>query len=265
MISKVINLREERDGYTPTLTTYILDNKSLGVSKRPAVLVCPGGGYVNCSAIEAEPIVMQFLSAGFNAFLLNYSVSPAKYPAALEEVSRAVEIIRENAEEWGVFEDKIAVCGFSAGAHLAASLGVFWNREPIKSAGKKNKPNALILSYPVITSGEAAHRGSFEQLCGDDAELIKKMSLENQVTSDTPPTFLWHTFEDAAVPVENSLLFASALRSCNVPFELHIYPKGGHGLSLLKEETGLLPGSRFSENAKGWMALACGWLKEVFE
>lgn len=265
MINKVINLREEENGCMPTLTTYILDNENLGVSKRPAVLVCPGGGYARCSEIEAEPIVMQFLAAGFNAFLLKYSVAPQKYPRALEEASRAVEIIRENADEWGVEKDKIAVCGFSAGGHLAASLGVFWNQEPIKTADEKNKPNALILAYPVITSGEKAHRGSFQQLCGDDEELVKKMSLENQVTKATPPTFLWHTFEDPAVPVENSLYFAAALREKNIPFELHIYPKGGHGLALVRKDTKLAPDAAVSENAKGWMGLCCSWLEEVFE
>lgn len=265
MICKVIKLREEEDGYAPSLTTYLLDNSGLPVEKRPAVLVCPGGAYSGCAGIEAEPVAMQFAAAGFNAFVLRYSVFPNRYPKALEELSKAVEIIRENADEWGIKKDKIAVCGFSAGGHLAASLGVFWNSEPIKTPNQANKPNAMILSYPVITSGEKAHRGSFENLCGDDAELVEKMSLEKRVSKDTPPTFLWHTFADNAVPVENSLFFADALRKHDVPFEMHIYPKGSHGLSLLKKETGLTEGAEIGENAKGWIGLACGWLKEVFE
>lgn len=261
MINKVINLREE-DG--PTLTTYILDDIKRNVSKRPAVLVCPGGGYGGCADIEGEPVAMRFLAAGFHAFVIRYSVAPHKYPRALEEISKAVEIIRENADEWMIDKDKIALCGFSAGSHLACSLGVFWNSEPIKTKDGKNKPNAMILSYPVITSGEKAHRGSFKNLCGNDNELIEKMSLEKQVTTDTPPSFLWHTFTDSAVPVENSLLFAGALRENNIPFEMHIYPKGRHGLSLANPDTGLESADEVSNNLPGWIDLACGWLWEVF-
>lgn len=265
MINKVIKLREEENGYTPTLTAYILDDIKRNVTTRPAVLVCPGGGYSGCADIEAEPVVMRFLAAGFHAFVLRYSVYPNKYPKALEELSKSVEIIRENADEWMIDKDKIAVCGFSAGSHLACSLGVFWNQEPIKTENETNKPNAMILSYPVITSGEKAHRGSFNCLCGDDAELVKKMSLETQVTKDTPKTFLWHTFTDSAVPVENSLLFAGALRENNIPFELHIYPEGPHGLSLVNADTGLNPDTKVSVNTKDWINLACNWLWEVFE
>lgn len=264
MINKVFKLREEENGYTPTLTTYILDNTGLAVSKRPAVLVCPGGGYSGCAPIEAEPVAMRFLAAGFNAFVLRYSVYPSRYPKALEEVSKSVEMIREHADEWGIEKDKIAVCGFSAGSHLACSLGVFWNQEPIKTENEANKPNAMILSYPVITSGEKAHRGSFNNLCGDDKELVEKMSLEKQVNKDTPKTFLWHTFSDAGVPVENSLLFANALREHDIPFEMHIYPEGRHGLSIVNKEVGLGDDEKVSRNAKGWIDLACSWLKEVF-
>ena len=263
MINKVIPLREEENGYTPTLTTYILDK--IRNDTRPAVLICPGGAYSGCADIEAEPIAMRFMAAGFHAFILRYSVYPNKYPKALEEVSKSVQIIRQNAGEWHIDKDKIAVCGFSAGSHLACSLGVFWNQEPIKTADESNKPNAMILSYPVITSGEKAHRGSFDNLCGDNPELVEKMSLEKRVTKDTPKTFLWHTFADQAVPVENSLLFANALREHDIPFELHIYPEGRHGLALSIPDTGLTKDDVVSTNVKGWIDLACNWLWEVFE
>lgn len=263
MINKVIPLREEENGYTPTLTTYILDK--IRNDTRPAVLICPGGAYGGCADIEAEPIAMRFMAAGFHAFILRYSVYPNKYPKALEEVSKSVQIIRQNAGEWHIDKDKIAVCGFSAGSHLACSLGVFWNQESIKTADESNKPNAMILSYPVITSGEKAHRGSFDNLCGDNPELVEKMSLEKRVTKDTPKTFLWHTFADQAVPVENSLLFANALREHDIPFELHIYPEGRHGLALAIPDTGLTKDDVVSTNVKGWIDLACNWLWEVFE
>lgn len=262
MINKVINLRENIEP-KPTLTTYILDDSMKNGAKRPAVLVCPGGGYHFCSEREAEPIAMQYNAAGFHAFVLNYSVAPNKYPTALEEASMAVTLIRENAEEWRIDTDKIAVIGFSAGGHLAGSLGVFWNSEPIKTENGINKPNAVILAYPVITSGELAHRGSFDNLCGEDSELVKKMSLENQVTGDTPPMFLWHTFEDQAVPVENTLMMAAALRKKNIPFELHIYPKGAHGLSTVTKDVGILE-ENASKGAKDWVRQSVNWLCDLF-
>lgn len=266
MINKVIKLRKEENGYTPTLTTYILD-KGFSGGKRPGILVIPGGGYWIASENEAENVALRFMAKGFHAFVVRYSAKSdnpkAKYPMALEEVSKSLEIIRENAEQWGVEEDKIAICGFSAGGHLACSLGVFWNMEPIKTENEKNKPNAMILSYPVITSGEFAHRGSFENLCEGDETLVEKMSLEKQVNEDTPKTFIWHTFNDQVVPVENSLLFANALREKNIPFELHIYPEGRHGLSVMTPDAGVSEDEKVSKNARGWIDLACGWLKEV--
>lgn len=263
MIYEVIELFDNIEP-RPTLTTYVLDDPMEKDAKRPAVVVCPGGGYGFCSPREAEPIAMRYNAAGFHAFVLNYSVAPHKYPQALTEVSKAVSIIRENAEKWNVESGNIAVIGFSAGAHLAGSLGMFWNREPIKTDDESNRPNAVMLAYPVVTSGEFANRGSFENLCGDDAELTEKMSLEKQVSKDTPPMFIWHTWEDTCVPVENSLMLATELKKENVPFELHIYPKGYHGLSTAMPDVGV-DEKDISENVKGWMNLSVNWLKEVFE
>ena len=154
-----------------------------------------------------------------------------------------MNIIRENAADWNVHSEKIAICGFSAGGHLAASLGVHWYKPYLQDisglASGLNKPNAMILNYPVISSGKFAHRGSFDNLLGEDAstEILHEMSLEYQVTDKTPSAFIWHTFEDSAVPVENSLFFASKMREMSIPFELHIYPQGPHGLSLATLET----------------------------
>ena len=253
-----------------TLKVYIPDisNEIPDIKKRKSVLICPGGGYEFVSDREAEPIAHAFMAQGFNAFVLTYEVAPAvKHPQPLLDVSRAICLIRENAEKWYTDKDKIAVCGFSAGGHLTASLGVFWKekylQEMLNITEGMNKPNALILNYPVITSQQGiAHRGSFYNLLGKglNEEAYSAMSLEKYVTGDTPATFIWHTFEDTAVPVENALLFAQSLRNNNIPFELHIFPKGQHGLSLADERTGN-EGTIVNRHAGRWFELCVEWLK----
>ena len=267
MIAKTIDIWEnidyayKGDGFVPTLDTYILK----GEKKRPAVLICPGGGYRHTSPREAEAIALQFTRVGYHSFVLYYSVAPRRHPQPLLDLARSMTIIRENAEEWNVDAGKIAVCGFSAGGHLAASLGVHWNKSYLfKQEGIKEgwtKPNLLILSYPVITEGEFAHKGSFENLLGSDAskEQREEMSIEKQVGVQMPPAFIWHTFEDSSVPVENSLLLAKAMREKNIPFEMHIYPDGVHGLSLATEETDIV-----QEGVETWMDLCINWLKREF-
>jgi len=258
--------------FEPTLTTYVLDNsQEMDINrKRASILICPGGAYSFTSDREAEPVMMRFLSEGYNVFILRYSVAPAKHPQPLLDVSRAVWLIRQNAEAWHVDTEKIAVCGFSAGGHLAASLGVFWNKDYIKEAigmlEGMNRPNALILAYPVITSGEYAHKGSFENLLGGYVtnEQLKNMSLELHVNDMTPPSFIWHTFNDEVVPVENALLFAKSLRKQGIPFELHIYPDGPHGLSISTKETATYP-SQDNPHVASWIPLCIEWLKHVFE
>ncbi len=270
MINVTVNLRENSiDGFMPTLTTYIpydsiaMQTEGMKPRKRAAVVICPGGGYSMCSPREAEPIALHFCNAGFSAFVVDYCVKPIKYPEALTDVSNAIKLIRQNAEEWAIDADKIAVCGFSAGGHLAASIGTLWNAEDrVKCRNEENKPNALILSYPVIMWGDKAHKGSFYNLLGEGLtnEEYSKLSLDKRVSKDTPPTFLWHTFEDEAVPVENSLAFAGALRANDVPFELHIYPKGGHGYSLATKEVSYNPDSHIAS----WIKFAVEWLNELF-
>jgi acetyl esterase/lipase len=251
----------------PTLTAYIPDNSSeIDLNRtHPCVLICPGGGYTMVSFREGEPLALSFMARGFNAFVLDYEVAPVRYPAALLQVSAAAALIRAKAKEFHADADKVAVCGFSAGGHLAGSLGVFWNdpfiRETLSIENGANRPNALILGYPVITAGESAHRGSFESLLGDDApaELVEKMALEKQVNVDVPPTFLWHTSNDDCVPVENSLLFAGALTQFDIPFELHIYPKGNHGLSLCSRQTDAAGNT--DDHVGSWFGLCCEWLE----
>ena len=260
-IWKDIDYPYKADGFTVKLDTYILK----GSKQRPAVLVCPGGGYTHTSPREAEAIAIKFNAMGYHSFVLYYSVAPRKHPQPLMDLARSMCIIRENATQWNIISDKIAVCGFSAGSHLAASLGVHWDKEYLNSQEgidiSLTKPNALILSYPVITEGIFAHKGSFENLLGKAAPqaLRDEMSIEKQIRENMPPVFIWHTFEDKTVPIENSLLLAKALREKNNPFELHIYPAGSHGLSLATAET-----DKIQEGVETWIDLCKKWLEITF-
>ncbi|MDR2043161.1 MAG: alpha/beta hydrolase [Clostridium sp.] len=251
--------------------TYLQEpSDEMGIRKRPFILVCPGGGYAYTSDREAESLALQFLAMGCHAGVLRYSCAPARYPAALLELASAVLLVRGNAEEWRVDEEKIVVQGCSAGGHLAASYGMFWNEDFISAAigleGPDHeilRPNGMILCYPVITSGEFAHRDSFAHLLGSREEELKdKMSLEKQVSAGTPQTFLWHTFEDQCVPAENSLLLVAALRKAGIPVEFHLYPKGGHGLSLANRLTATPEGYAIQEECQTWLGLAKTWLEK---
>lgn len=247
----------------PILTTYVLESKKT----LPAVLICPGGGYAYTSPREAEPIALKFNDAGFNAFVLDYSVAPYRHPQPLYDLARALTILRENSNNWNIDNDNIAVCGFSAGGHLAASIGVFWNKEILKNIAGINtkliKPNKLILAYPVISAGEYAHRGSFDNLLGKEHsnELLELLSLELQIDKETPESFVWHTLEDDAVPMENSLFFIQKLRKFKIPFEFHIYPYGGHGLSLATAITAEYEGHK-NKHVSGWMDQCISWLNQ---
>lgn len=250
------------------LTTYIIENSpEIDINrKRPAIIICPGGGYEFLSDREAEPIAVKMMSYGYQAFVLEYSVKPAVYPTALEELASAVRLVRQNSDDWHVDPERIIVAGFSAGGHLAASLGVLWQDDHLVQAlgGKKEdwQPNGLLLAYPVLSSGEFAHEGSFKALLADNyASLKDELSLEKRVSALTPPTFLWHTLEDGLVPAENSLLFADALRKAGVPYELHIFPKGGHGLSLATHETGGRGDYERDEAVAVWPQLFATWVK----
>ncbi|GAA3631130.1 alpha/beta hydrolase [Lactobacillus hamsteri] len=227
------------------LDCYIQDNESCAQDRlRPAIVICPGGGYEEIADREGEPIAIKMLGYGFQAFVLNYSLTPTHFPVALTELSSSVEFVRKNAKKFNISPDAIFVAGFSAGGHLAASLGVYWSSKLLKELGYNSediKPNALLLGYSVITSGEYAHHASIVNLLGKkDSNSLKKLhqvSLELHVNELTPPSFIWHTATDDVVPVENSLMFASALKKNNINFELTIYPQGGHGLSLGTIET----------------------------
>lgn len=266
MLYKEISLYTEENPTDAKLIIYIQNySKDMLVQKRPMVILCPGGGYNHISDREAESVALQFMAMGCHAAILRYSVYPAKYPAQITELAYSMKIIRENASEWHIDEDKIVVQGSSAGGHLAMCLGVFWMCGWLyKSVGTHSayniKPNGILLSYPVITTGEFAHKGSFELLVGDDKELLSKLSLENQVNEHTPSTFIWHTFTDESVPVENSLLMVSALRRQNIPTQFHLYPQGGHGLALASPLTASRDGSHMQKECESWIDLAHTWI-----
>ncbi len=253
-----------------TLTTYLhSDLHDPNMKKRPAVIVFPGGGLAFLSEREAEPIALAFLSEGMNTFILRYSIRDfGNYPLPLLDASAAVAYVRENADAFGIDPEAIYITGFSAGGYVAAMLGVRWHEsfitEELDIPYGMNRPDGIILSYPVITAGEFAHRGTIENSIGKypTEQDLAEHSLENLVSDKTPPVFLWHTADDGAVPVENSLLFASALSKFAIPFELHVYPHGPHGLSLATEETS--GGNRALENKRisEWVRLASEWIRE---
>ena len=272
MIQKKIEIKARGMEAVGNLFTYFLDSsiEMRPNEKRPVILMCPGGGYEMTSDREAEPMAMQFLAMGYHVAILRYSVCPVRYPAALLQVAESVLYLKEHADEYHIDPEKIVVQGCSAGGHLAANYGIAWNSPFLtKLMGMENDPErlcvaGLLLCYPVITSGEKAHEESFRNLLGEQYEEKKEeLSLENQVTPDTPPTFLWHTATDETVPVENSLYFFQACLQQGVSAELHIYPVGGHGLSLANEETCRANGIGVQKECQSWIGLAQTWLEEI--
>ena len=272
MIHKKIEIKAHGMEDVGNLYTYFLDSsiEMRPNEKRPVILMCPGGGYEMTSDREAEPMAMQFLAMGYHVAILRYSVCPVRYPAALLQVAESVLYLKEHADEYHIDPEKIVVQGCSAGGHLAANYGIAWNSPFLtKLMGMENDPErlrvaGLLLCYPVITSGEKAHEESFRNLLGEQYEEKKEeLSLENQVTPDTPPTFLWHTATDETVPVENSLYFFQACLQQGVSAELHIYPVGGHGLSLANEETCRANGIGVQKECQSWISLAQTWLEEI--
>ncbi|MCL1859657.1 MAG: alpha/beta hydrolase [Oscillospiraceae bacterium] len=271
MIYEKISLYPERPHIT--LTTYVSEiSPELRNFKKKAVLVLPGGGYWITSDREAEPVAKAFFAAGMNAFILRYSVKEeAVGYAPLLDAAAAIKYIRDHAEEWNIDENQIIVCGFSAGGHLAASIGVLWRLDIIsKTLGCKNsyiKPDGMILGYPVITSGPKGHQGSILKLADTEdktlsQEELDRFSVEKHVDYDTCPAFIWHTAEDEGVPVENALYMCEALAAHKIPFELHVFPYGEHGLSLATEETAPKDEMIMPYVAR-WIDMAIKWINEI--
>lgn len=255
------------------LITYAPDNfPELGPNRlRSALIICPGGGYHLLSDREGEPVALRFAGLGHAAFILKYHVAPqGRWPIPQRQLLAAIAYVRDHWERYHIDPHAVIVMGFSAGGHLAGSAGLMWNKQeiyrPLRRRPAAFRPDGAVLCYPVVTSGPAAHRGSMENLLGDRYdELLDLVSLENRVTKNAPPFFLWHAADDTCVPVENSLLLDRALRARGVPSELHIYPSGGHGQSLA-DHTVFAPDELWRVSATGavWVTHCAAWLYRNF-
>ena len=276
MLHETIHLKEYYaflgdDGRDPTLAFYLPDNLSemhRELQKRPSLLICPGGAYMMCSQREAEPVALHFLPEGFNVFVLIYSVSPHQFPAQLLEVAAAFDWITHRADHLHCDLERTAIMGFSAGGHLAAHYVNVYRWPEIRDIfPKSHRVAASLLCYPVITTDPAfSHKKSFEFLLGSypQGETAARFSCEKLVTADTPPTFLWHTAEDENVPVENTLLYAMALSRFDVPYEMHIYPRGLHGLATADVQTNNALSPDAARNHQ-WIESARNWLVATFD
>ncbi len=250
--------KEAKD--VPSLTPYFAP---LEKATKASVVICPGGGYASLAPHEGFQYAIWLNEQGIAGFVLKYRLGSGGYrhPAMLQDVQRAIRHVRANAAKWGLDPGRIAVMGSSAGGHLASTALTHFDAGDPAAADPvdrvSSRPDLGILCYPVITMGPNTHGGSKNYLLGSnpDSALVELLSNEKQVTKDTPPVFIFHTFEDAAVKVENTLDFAAALRRHGVPFSLHIYPKGAHGMGL--------GGAQWDpDNRHPWTSECARWLKE---
>ena len=260
-----------RDGSAAVLTAYLHDvsPEMPDRATRPAMLVLPGGGYHFCSDREAEPFALEWLRRGYNTFVLRYTVITETEPAPLyqkplADAAAAISLIRKNAAEWGIDPHRIAALGFSAGGHLCGSLAVHWDDERL--AAPDARPDAVVLSYPVVSPREAAGEGSIyvaEKLTANEPEWLTYFAIEEQVRADMPPAFIWTTFEDGLVCPRHSLLLAQAMQRAGCPCELHMFDHGVHGYGLGNAETGnqYAPADK---NLASWPSLAANWLNRLF-
>ncbi|WP_438350090.1 alpha/beta hydrolase [Paenibacillus sp. FA6] len=240
-----------REEDMPHLVPYIHKGSS------SAIIICPGGGYHHLAEHEGEPVARWLNEHGISAFVLKYRIAPHHGPAPQMDGRQAVRYVRAHADEYGIDPKRIGILGFSAGGHVAAMTGTTYDLGNPQSdhvvERVSSRPDLMILCYPVITMKSFGHAGSREQLIGHspDEQIVNQYSAETCVSLDTPPAFIWHTANDQSVPVENSLQFALSLSRHDIPYELHVFPEGRHGLGLAKE---------LSDVGK-WTSLCISWLK----
>ena len=227
-----------------------------GGGPRAAVVVCPGGGYAHLAPHEGLPVARWLNGLGLHAFVLRYRVAPHRHPAPLQDAQRALRTVRCHAADWGVDPGRVGILGFSAGGHLAATAGTGSDpgspeaQDPVERCSCR--PDLMVLCYAVLTFGPFREPGTLRNLLGPepDEALRRALSPEERVSADSPPTFLWHTADDRAVPAENSLGFAAALSRVGVPWSLHVFPHGRHGLGLASADP----------EAGAWTDLCASWL-----
>jgi acetyl esterase/lipase len=221
----------------PTLTAYVSDATN---ATGAAMVICPGGGYAHLAPHEGNDYALWLNQHGVTCFVLKYRLGSSGYhhPAMLNDAARAMRWVRAHAEDYKIDPHRVGIMGSSAGGHLAATLLTHFDAGNTNATDiverQSSRPDLGVLCYAVISMGKFTHQGSKQNLLGTNppSKLVKKLSNELQVTTNTPPCFLWTTFEDKTVPMENTMLFAEALRKNHVPFDLHVYEKGGHGMGL---------------------------------
>ena len=271
MHTETINLYEHYHTAAPgdggQLVVYALEPIPKVDPKRrfPAVLILPGGAYSWVSPREAEPVAMRFLSRGFTCAILNYSCAPARCPVALREAAMAMGFLREQADRLHIDPEKVAALGFSAGGHLCGTLGTLYDAPEVADVAPAAmiRPDALVLCYPVSAAHGRTHEDSFTNLCGQDQALKDRLSLDRLVRRDMMPVFLWHTRTDDSVPVDGTMRLALALAEQDVPFALHVFAAGRHGLAtaddLVYRRDNLPP---VSDGVRDWPELAVRFLWE---
>ncbi|EUJ20623.1 esterase/lipase-like protein [Listeria grandensis FSL F6-0971] len=237
----------------PNLERYLVSSKRAV----PAMLIFPGGSYEMRAEHEGKPVAKWLNSIGIAAFIVNYRVAPYRHPVPLEDAKWAIRMVRHRAEEWGIDPNRLGAMGFSAGGHLASTLAThIEDGQPDASDPMhqySTRPDVLVLAYPVITMRAQTHSGSRQNLLGEapSKQQILELSSELNVSNHTPPTFLWHTENDASVPVDNSFIFAAALQRHQVPHSIHTFERGEHGLGL----------AQWNQEARIWPKLCENWLK----
>ena len=272
MYHGVVHLKDHYDlPYDPILEFFV--PKVDQMTERPGILICPGGGYSWCSHREGDPIALHFLARNYRAFVLYYTVKPevgdkTLYPLPQLDALAALDYIKKHAEEFHLIPEKIAIIGFSAGGHLAASIGLNSNNKKLqKQLGLENAdltPAAVALGYPVIDLGEETHQGTSDALVSGDPTLIETLSV-NRVADETyPPTFIWTTDDDGCVPSSNSKRLAERLTEVGVKNKLIVYPHGNHGLATAFEDTCPI-GWRTYTDIQGWFGECDSFLREVFQ
>lgn len=239
-----------------TLTCFLNPVLSeIGRRYRMAIIVCPGGGYGIISEREADAVALRYQAYGLQAFVLRYRVGAGNYKQALTELSNAIDIIRSHSGKWDIDPEKIAVCGFSAGGHLALSVGCLEGY---------SKPNALCLCYPVVTAGTYQHSESIQNCLADSSLSSLDVSLEFHIHDNVPPVFVWHNTDDKMVSVMNSILLVEALTQRGIPYESHFFSEGNHGVSLCDGCTSRVE-EQINETCGQWFDLSLKWLRRTLE